>query len=392
MRINISPIIRSIIDSVFQRSSSGKDALRVGDKLVGRVLEIKNNGKALIDFGKFRALAKVQFPITEGDVINVKVLEKGMPLRLGLNNSGQEISPQAKKILSLIEFPSKNTLENLQSEIKKVLDQNQGIVKSRVISQEVKNIIARVAAHFEPMLIGKSISELSSQLKAYVENSGIFFEKKIENALIKIFEANEKISTRRLSQFPEIKNILNQDLKPNILMLKDFFDRKELILKAFGLKNLEAIRNTVERLLSEVVAQQDDTIARQGKPESVQVLTYVLPGEEGNQKAKLKVYYSKKKRGKSEEGFRISLLLVMDKIGQIRTDFFLMDKDLNITFFVNDSRIKEYVDYNSEKVVRSLSNHFKNLVLNVIVSKKEIEKFEIEDLGVVSSGLVDLKV
>ena len=42
--------------------------------------------------------------------------------------------------------------------------------------------------------------------------------------------------------------------------------------------------------------------------------------------------------------------------------------------------------------MRSLSNHFKNLVLNVIVSKEEIEKFDIEDLGAISSGLVDLKV
>ena len=82
----------------------------------------------------------------------------------------------------------------------------------------------------------------------------------------------------------------------------------------------------------------------------------------------------------------------MNKIGQIRTDFFLMDKDLNITFFVNDRKIKEYVDDNSGEIVESLRNYFKRLTLNVIISENEIEEFEMKDPGVVSTGIVDLRV
>ena len=121
MKINISNFTNAMCGSEFQRSSPEKGALRVGDNLLGRVLEIKNGGKALIDFGGFRALARAQFPVREGDVIDVKVLENGIPIKLGLNNPAQKISQRVEKLLSLIQFPSENILEKLQSETKKSL-------------------------------------------------------------------------------------------------------------------------------------------------------------------------------------------------------------------------------------------------------------------------------
>jgi hypothetical protein len=392
MKINISNLIKVMCGSELQRSSLGKDTLSVGDRLLGRVLEIKNGGNALIDFGRFRALARTQFPIREGDVINVKVLEKGIPIKLGLNNPAQEISQPAKKMLSQIQFPSENILEKLQSETKKVLDQTNGIFKGRAIPVYVRDILTRISTHFGQMNIGKNSPILGSQLKSYIENSGIFFEKKIENVIIKSFESNEKTSPKELRESPEIRNIIKNDLKPNILILKDFLDRNGLMLKILGTKNLESIRSTVERLLAEMGTQQGDTTVRHDSRESAHTLTYALPLEKSNQRAKLKVFYSKKNKGKSEEEFKVSLLLAMDKIGQIRTDFFLMDKDLNITFFVNDRKIKEYLDDHSEKIVGSLRNHFKRLTLNVNISENEIEAFEMKDPGVMSAGIVDLRV
>ena len=392
MKINISNLIKVMCGSELQRSSLGKDTLSVGDRLLGRVLEIKNGGNALIDFGRFRALARTQFPVREGDVINVKVLEKGIPIKLGLNNPAQEISQPAKKMLSQIQFPSENILEKLQSETKKVLDQTNGIFKGRAIPVYVRDILTRISTHFGQMNIGKNSPILGSQLKSYIENSGIFFEKKIENVIIKSFESNEKTSPKELRQSPEIRNIIKNDLKPNILILKDFLDRNGLMLKILGTKNLESIRSTVERLLAEMGTQQGDTTVRHDSRESAHTLTYALPLEKSNQRAKLKVFYSKKNKGKSEEEFKVSLLLAMDKIGQIRTDFFLMDKDLNITFFVNDRKIKEYLDDHSEKIVGSLRNHFKRLTLNVNISENEIEAFEMKDPGVMSAGIVDLRV
>ena len=291
MKINISNLIKVMCGSELQRSSLGKDTLSVGDRLLGRVLEIKNGGNALIDFGRFRALARTQFPIREGDVINVKVLEKGIPIKLGLNNPAQEISQPAKKMLSQIQFPSENILEKLQSETKKVLDQTNGIFKGRAIPVYVRDILTRISTHFGQMNIGKNSPILGSQLKSYIENSGIFFEKKIENVIIKSFESNEKTSPKELRESPEIRNIIKNDLKPNILILKDFLDRNGLMLKILGTKNLESIRSTVERLLAEMGTQQGDTTVRHDSRESAHTLTYALPLEKSNQRAKLKVFY-----------------------------------------------------------------------------------------------------
>ena len=376
--------------SELRRFSLEKDALKVGDKLLGKVLKIKHSGKVLIDFGRFRALARTQFPVREGDVIDVKVLEKGTPIKLGLNIPAQEISQQAKKILRLIEFPSENALEKLQGETKKILNHDNGIFKGRTVPIYVKDILTKIAAHFGPMHMGKSSSKLSAQLKSYIENSGIFFEKKMEKVIIKSFEAHEKLSPKALGQSSEIRDIIKNDLKPNILILKDFLDRQALIYKILGTKNLETVKNTVEKLLTEMVAQQGDTTVRHDRLESAHALTYALPLEESDQSAKLKVYYSKKKKGKSEAGFKVSLLLVMNKIGQIKTDFFLMNKDLNITFFVEDHKIKAYIDDHFEKITGALKNHFKRLTLNVIISEEEIEHFHLKDPEVLSDGILDL--
>ena len=59
---------------------------------------------------------------------------------------------------------------------------------------------------------------------------------------------------------------------------------------------------------------------------------------------------------------------------------------------MNDRKIKEYVDDHSENIVGSLRNHFKRLTLNVIISVNEIEAFEMENPGVMSAGIVDLRV
>ena len=359
--------------------------MKVGDTLLGRVLGIKSSGKALIDFGKFRTLARTQFSVKEGDVINVRVLEKGPPLRLGLNTPIPGVFRQEKKMSRLIEFPSENTLKKIQSETRKLLDANNAIFKGRVVPTYVKEILANISAHFGRMNMGKNSRELGRQLKSYIENSGIFFEKKIEERLNQSFETNGKESL-------DIKNIMKKDLKPNILLLKSFLDRNGLILKIFGTKNLETVRSTIEKLLAEMVAQQGDTPLKQVRPESDLAFTYMLPLEENNQKAKLKVFYSKKNKGKSGEGFKVSLLLAMNKIGQIRTDFFLSDKDLQVTFFVNDCTIKKYVDEHSAEIAKSLQADFRRVTLNVTISENEIEEFEIPYPAEERSGMVNLRV
>ncbi|HLP44340.1 MAG TPA: hypothetical protein VK469_00230 [Candidatus Kapabacteria bacterium] len=63
------------------------ELLGPGDTLVGKIIEIKKDGKALIDFGAFRALAEIKFPINVGETIRVIVVAREPQLKLQLDNS-----------------------------------------------------------------------------------------------------------------------------------------------------------------------------------------------------------------------------------------------------------------------------------------------------------------
>ena len=78
-----------------------------------------------------------------------------------------------------------------------------------------------------------------------------------------------------------------------------------------------------------------------GRAEFFEPFTFTLPFEEEIHKARLKFYCSKKKKEQSKEEFKLSLLLDMERIGEIRTDLVLISKSLNIRFFVKDNNIKK---------------------------------------------------
>ena len=512
--MKIVSLIKSTILSKLDMTPPGREGLRVGDKLVGRVLEINSKNKAFIDFGRFRALAEVGFPVKKGEVINVKVLENGAPLRLSLEKIGAGTAREAKKTALPGEFPSKNLIKELRSQIKDALYSPGRINKGKPVPLEIQNAIIKLTSHFEPMDISKNISRLSSQLKTLTDGSGIFYEKKIEKLIETLSQDKKNIGAinREINQAPELKNIINKDLKPNLLILKDFLAGKNFMSKFSGSKNLEGIRSTVDKLLTEIVAQQrelptqikvnppfelmdisknisrlssqlkafkeesgmfyekkieklietlsqdkkdighrevnqipepkniinkglkpdllmlkdlldgkdfmskfsnsknlegirstvdkllTDIIAQQSdmgsKPlrsESIQVYTYLLPLKEVEQDAKIRIYYPKKNRSEAKNGFRVSLLLIMDRIGQIRTDLFLVEKNLDISFFVSEDNIKKCFDDHLEGLRESLNDRFNNLSVRVVVSEKKIDEFEFEGLIPLGSGLIDVK-
>ncbi len=85
-----------------------------GDKLEGRVIEIRRDSRVLIDFGKFRALAEVMVPVETGHIIRVVVESRKPKLRLRLEASadsdaftskpGQPVSSGAREILQSLEL------------------------------------------------------------------------------------------------------------------------------------------------------------------------------------------------------------------------------------------------------------------------------------------------
>jgi hypothetical protein len=80
----LTPPNEAEADSELEKFILGHESLKPGDKLAGKVIQVKSGGKILVDFGKFRAVAKNQFPVKEGEIIHVIVVAKRPKLKLRL--------------------------------------------------------------------------------------------------------------------------------------------------------------------------------------------------------------------------------------------------------------------------------------------------------------------
>jgi len=387
--MDISSFIKSIANPEIRKYFSGQDIIKVGDELTGKILDFKSDGRTLVDFGKFRALAEVSFPVSKSQVIQVKVAEIGEQIKLSLIESETKKSSTTKNLISNLEIISDDEFKKLQADIKQVLGRDANLFKGDKLPPNIKNALLKIHSHFEPLNISSNISKLIPQLKSYIENSGIYFENKLENTIENILNSFEKISVKQLSQFPEIKEILTKDLKPNLVILKEFFSNKEVVDKSTDSREIENIRSSIDRIINDIESQKNLAITRKESTDQTQVFTHTLNLNKDEQKAKLKIYY-KKKKGDLNKGIRLSLLLSMDRMGDIRTDFFNVKSDLNITFFVTNEKAKNIIEDNIEKIKQELSRIFGNLVINVIVSERKIAQFSSEDLALSSSKMVDL--
>lgn len=79
--MDTSSLVEFDAGSELEKFILGHDSLRPGDKLEGKILEIKNNGKVLISFGKFRVVADIKFPVVVGETLPVVVESKGTRLQ-----------------------------------------------------------------------------------------------------------------------------------------------------------------------------------------------------------------------------------------------------------------------------------------------------------------------
>ena len=145
-------------------------------------------------------------------------------------------------------------------------------------------------------------------------------------------------------------------------------------------------------LLTDISNQQSRAVQRHDLPEPHQVFSFAIPIKENQKKAWLKLYCPKKKRNGSRAGFKISLLLDMDRMGEVRADFFLMKKDLSITFFVKNDCSKQRFDNHLAGLRESLNLLFDYLVLKTVVSEKKIQDFHHEDLDPGDDRQIDLRI
>jgi hypothetical protein len=366
------------------------NSFKPGSTLKLKILELRGD-RALIDFGKFRATADIKIPVTLGEELRVKVLESGRQLKMSVIGPEQKIPLGTDSAQASLEDPRGHSLKKAQTDLKLVLNQALESQAGKSLPQSIANILNGLNSHYESFDLEKVVTKLIPQLKAYLENSGIFLEKYLEGLILKSLGSSESVTPKQLADLPDAMQIFDHDLKANLMAMKFLMDDREALQKFFSPRALATLNNSINSLLSDIIHQQGRAAGQLDSVEPFQIFSYVLPLKEDEQTARLKIYYQKKKSDADKE-FRISLLLSLDRLGDLRTDFFLLDKDLAITFFVKEESVKAKIQKNFLELQKLLHGFFNQILLKVIVSEKKVADFDHEDRQVSGDSRVDLRI
>jgi hypothetical protein len=390
--MDISSLIKAIFDPQLIRSAWVQEIIKPGDVFRLKVIEIKDNQRALVDFGKFRALAEVKFPVKAGADLLAKVTGTEGQLRLQLINSESRGGAGGKNDASQLKILSFDLFERIQSDIRQAVRHISKLPDGQMPPEHITRALTTLDAHFESIALNRNMEKWIPLLKSRLEDNGLFFEKKVADTIRLLADRSASDLTTELVRSPEIKKILTQDLKPALLMLKEYLETPDSISKFLDRKSLSSFKGTLDMLLADIVNQQSRATHKHELPDPYQVFSFMLPLKENQKKAQLKLYCPKKKQNGSRAGFKISLLLDMDRIGEVRTDFFLMKNDLSITFFVKDDVSQKHFEKHFDEIRQSLNSLFDYLVLKTVVSEKKINDFHHEDLDPGGERQINLRI
>jgi hypothetical protein len=389
--MDISSQITVALKPEFYKSRSQMGALEPGRTLKLKVIELNGN-RALIDFGHFRATADIKVPVALGEELWVRVLEAGRQLKLGLVTVEPRNPMHPGMPGQPLEAPPAENLNKIQNALSRILNQAADLSGSKKIPSSMFNVLASLNAYFEPFELKEILSELLPRLKSHFENSGIFFEKSLERVLSQVLADTDSGPPKNLADLSEVKAVFNRDLKPNLLLLQQFMAEKETLSTIFGPRTLAMLKGAVDTLLSEINQQQGRAVSQLDSSDPFQVFTFTLPLKEGDPPAKLKVFYEKKQKSGSKKGFQISLLLSMDRLGDVRTDFYLLENDLNLTFYVTKPAAMIKIQENYQELHELLDGLFDQVRLKVNVSEKRVKDFERPVIQKTGSQRVDLRI
>ncbi len=520
----------------YESASMSAKGIRPGDFLAGRVLKVKEGGEALFDLNGKKVWTNVDFPIKEKQVIPLSVVETEPHLKLKLLDQAEKVLSWTHKTDPRPSFPAERAIPTLPTELKMGMDREGWMLNGKPLAPPIQRALDRVLSHFKNLEVEKGASHLSGQLRKYIQNSGLFFEKRLHDKIHALSGSHLKISPRQLQQHADIRNIVGNDIKPSLLILKGVEKERALSFKRGKSIFPEQLRSLINRMLENIRFQQsgslktqmgqkidpqvvyadprkaggsevtrkeatgqliqqlsprlrhllqtggdrldgkthnallkllgafetaiprengakpvmDDSTVRHilngdvlkhvkrlerfcmhraptvqwldtkvlmdmgkrlshlraeiergplagnspkegGKSETGQVFVLALPLPEESGTGKLKIYYARKGKEGKKQGFRMSLFLQMQNIGEVRTDFFLLNKELKITFYLDDHGVEKAIRGNADSVKESLAKHFGRVLMDAVVSERKVKDFDLEYLLTDDRRLIDLK-
>jgi hypothetical protein len=82
----------------------------------------------------------------------------------------------------------------------------------------------------------------------------------------------------------------------------------------------------------------------------------------------------------------------MDHLGDVRSDLYLLERDLSVTFFVRSQSIGSKIKQVQAELQKLLRPFFNQTTLRVVVSEKKINEFEQQDDQITHDHRVDLRI
>jgi len=390
--MDVTGLVTNLIRAELEPADLARQPFRPGQVLHLEVLEVLSASRARVDLGKFQAVADIQFPVVPGDKLEVEVEAVGRQLRLHALSPDDSTAGAYKTPAKPSTYFLTRYAEALRENISRILNQVQ-VQNDRPggaeLPERLLNALKSVAAHLEPLHPDGDAALLAARLRQKVESSGLFLEKKLEQVVSALPKDSDKLSADILQL---ADRLARGDLKAQLMVLKQYFENPADTIERMAADCSKQLSRAVTGMLSEIAEQQSST--RQTDPGQLfHVVLYALPIRDAKRTGLLKMYFPKKKGGdRDRSSFRLSLLLSLDRLGEIRSDLVLREKDLTVMFFVSHQRARAHVQAHLDSMKKSLLSFFPRVALSVTLAEQKLQEFETDVLRIAGDSQIDMRV
>ncbi len=394
--MDLSAIIKAVLAPQAERSGASLGEFQPGDRLTGRVLQLESDGRVLVDLGKSKVLAQMNFAVRKGQTLRLAVIANGPPLHLQVDPppvrpSGTAPLP-ANLPAALDTSERRQFLRTMETVIPRLLSAAQQSAPARTVRQA----LLQLKAAFDPLPLDRPVEAIAQWLKQSVENNGSLFEKRFAELASKApAPETEALPAGRESE-AAIRSLVTRDVKPNLMVLRQFLREESEIRPAdmhLGDGETDMLRRSVDKMLRHVEQQQERAVVRSREGEPLQMFGHVLPMGDDRPPVRLKIYYPRKTRtGDGEPAHRIALMLDLDRLGSVRGDIAAFNGLLQVRLWVQDQPVCDRFQARLEEIETALRGSFSQVRVDVAVSREQIAAFDDEDRRESMPGRIDIQV
>ena len=374
------------------RSLPETAALKPGDVLNVKVLEVFEDRRALVDLGRFRALADITFPVAAGDEIRVRVQETQGQLRLQVVPVAGDPTPSAGRAAGPVQAVAVESLKQLQVRIDQLAGAQQRLPDSQPLSAEFRQVVDALRLFLEPFEPGSSPDTLARKLKEFCQDSGLFLEHRLAAAVRSSADRAGGAPPPEAGSAGASGRILATDLKARLVFLKVFFDSAAGWQLAHDSREVGGLARAAAELLADIRAGQEQMAKPAAASDPFQMVHFALPLPEDRGRAGLKIAYRRRPAAGKREGHRAAILLQLDRMGAVRADLTLLSAGLNLSIFVSDAGLRDLVNRHAPEVRDALAPFFEHVTVQVSVSPRKIDRFASEDWLPAGKTQVDVRV